>query len=211
MSKSGSERGRRDKIKAKEEARRKDSRRGALTGRGPVGLFVAKLIDMIIFTIKKTISFIWYSLTRPTFLFVYDLLFSEFRGVFAGKEKDGDCYNSSIFRYTITILVPPVGIFLAKGIYGWPSILISVMLTFYHIFPGIIYALVVTYNSRYADRYQQRELERIEKRRKERGLSHDTYSFKALVISLALLVGVIYLLMLFAKKVGDYSKSKLSQ
>jgi uncharacterized membrane protein YqaE (UPF0057 family) len=208
MSKSGNERGKRNKLKAKEDARKQDSRTGALSGRGPVGLFVAKLIDMVIFAIKKTVSFFWHGLTKPTFQFVYDFLFSEFRGVFAGKEKDGDCYNSSIFRYMITILVPPVGIFLSKGMYGWPSIVISVILTFYHIFPGIIYAIVVTYNSRYADRYQLRELQRIEKRRREKGERPDKYSFTALVISLAFLVGVIYLLITFAKKVGDYSKSK---
>lgn len=204
MSKTGSERGRKSKSKEKEDNRAKNSRDNALKGRGPVGLVIIKLIDMIILTVKKIFYLSWYQLSLPIFNTIYNVLFSEYKGIFAGKEKDGDCYNSSVFRYIITILVPPVGIFLSKGLAGWPSIFISVILTFYHMFPGIIYALVVTYNSRYADRYQLRELQRIEQRRLEKGSSQSKYSFTTLMVSVGLLFGILYLLMNFAKMVSNY-------
>lgn len=212
MSKSGKERNEsvRRRMRAKEQDRKKDSREGALTGRGPIGLFVAKMIDMIIKYVMIAVKWIWYKLTIPIFNMVYDLLFSEFRGIFAGKEKDGDCYNSSYFRYIITILVPPVGIFLSKGLMGWPSICISVILCFYHMFPGIIYALLVTYSNRYADRYEAKQLQKLEEQKRARGLEKNKYTFTSLVVSIAILVGMLYLLMLLAKKVGDYGMRKIS-
>lgn len=212
MSKSGKENNEavRRRMRAKESDRRQDSREGALAGRGPIGLFVAKMIDLILKYIVKAVKWIWYKLTIPIFNMVYNLLFSEFRGIFAGKEKDGDCYGSSYFRYIITILVPPVGIFLSKGLMGWPSICISVVLCFYHMFPGIIYALLVTYSNRYADRYEAKEFENLERQKLARGKDENRYTFTSLVVSIAILVGILYLMMLLAKKVGDYGMRKIS-
>lgn len=200
--------GRGRKSEAKEEERRRDAKKGYLSGRGPVGLFVAKVIDMMIFVVIKIVKFFWYELTIPTFKFIERLLFSEFHGIFAGKEKDGECYNSSYFRYIINIFVPPVGVFLSKGLNGWPNILISTALTFFHIFPGIIYTIIVTYNSRYADRYQQKELERIEQKRKERGVKHQPFGLMALLASLGVLAGCLYLLMLLARFASNLNSNK---
>lgn len=200
MSKAGRNgHGRGQKSEGKQAERRRDTKKGFLSGRGPVGLFVAKVIDMLIFVVIKTVKFFWYELTIPTFNFINNLLFSEFHGVFAGKEKEGECYNSSVFRYLINILVPPLGIFLSKGMNGWPSIIISTVLTFFHIFPGIIYTFIVTHNSRYAERYQKRELEQIEKRRIERGDNHTPYGMVSLLTSIGVLAIIVYLLMLLAK------------
>lgn len=202
MSKKGDPgRGSRSRGADKLEMRKKDSKTGLISGRGPVGLVIAKIIDVALMVVKKIFEWIWFSVTLPTFNFVWNLMFSEFHGVFAGKDKDGDCYNSSVLRYVITILLPPMGVFMSKGLSGWPSIGICSVLTLFHMFPGIIYAFIVTYDNRYADRYQQKELERIEKAKKERGVNADSakYSFVGLVISVSLLLGFIYTLMNIAK------------
>jgi uncharacterized membrane protein YqaE (UPF0057 family) len=194
-------RNRQEKLKQRKE----ETQNSALSGRGPIGLFVAKLIDAIILIIKTTFEFLIYKLTVPVINFTYDLLFSGYKGFFGGKEKDGECYNSSIFRYVITILAPPVGVFMSKGLAGWPSIIISTILTFFHMFPGVIYALVVTYNSRYADRYQDRELQMIKESREKRKVNNKPqYSFPALLISIGIMVLILYGLMKIAKFIGNF-------
>jgi uncharacterized membrane protein YqaE (UPF0057 family) len=192
---------RKEKLRAKKE----NTTGNALKGVGPIGLFVAKLIDIIILIIKKIFEFLLYKLTVPVINFTHSILFSGYKGVFAGKDKDGECYNSSIFRYIITILAPPVGVFMSKGLSGWPSIIISTILTFFHMFPGVIYALVITYNSRYADRYQDRELQMIKESREKRNVSNQTqYTFPALMISIAIMALILYGLMKFAKFVANF-------
>lgn len=197
----GHARGRRQKEK--EEKRKADSKRGGMAGRGPAAMIVMKLIDALQYVIVKIIKFFWYGISEPTYKFVYNLLFSEFHGFFAGKEKDGDCYSTGIVRYIITIFVPPVGVFMAKGLYGWPSIFISAGLSFLHMFAGIIYAFIVTHNNRYSDRYQKRELERIEESRKRRQVDPSKYTFVHLCLSVGFLVLLVYLLMRLAKFIAN--------
>jgi uncharacterized membrane protein YqaE (UPF0057 family) len=184
----------RQKKLEKLKKKAKDSRSGYISGRGPVGKVVAKLIDVLLDAVKMIFKFFWFTITLPTFNFVWDVLFSEFHGVFAGKEKDGECYNSSILRYIITILMPPMGVFMAKGLSGWPSIGISIILTFFHMFPGIIYAFVVTYDSRYADRYQKKELEHIEKLKKLRQVDPESakYQLGPIIAGCCVLVLLVY-------------------
>jgi len=46
-------------------------------------------------------------------------------------------------RMLITILFPPMGVFMAKGLYGMSEILMSCVLTLLFYFPGLIYSLSV--------------------------------------------------------------------
>lgn len=179
-----------DKLKKKEKTKKS----GYINERGPIGKIVAKLIDVTLESIKMIFKFFWFTITLPTINFIWDVLFSEFHGIFAGKEKDGECYNSSIFRYIITILMPPMGVFMAKGLNGWPSIAISIILTLFHMFPGIIYAFVIIYDSRYADRYQKRELEHIEKLKKLRLLNPDSanYQLVPIIAGCGILILMVY-------------------
>ena len=48
-----------------------------------------------------------------------------------------------IFHYIILILCPPMYVFLKKGLSGWIYILITLLLTFFFYFPGLIYALIL--------------------------------------------------------------------
>ena len=51
------------------------------------------------------------------------------------------------FRTLLTILFPPLGIFLAKGFSGIKQILICCILTMCFYFPGLIYAFAVINNA----------------------------------------------------------------
>jgi uncharacterized membrane protein YqaE (UPF0057 family) len=69
--------------------------------------------------------------------------------------KDGAVvirYN--FIRYLITIILPPMGIFMSKGLYGWVNILLSMMLMYISYPIGIIYGMIISFNSYYSDYYQ---------------------------------------------------------
>ena len=51
-------------------------------------------------------------------------------------------------RMIITILFPPLGVFMAKGLYGMPQILMTCVLTLLFYFPGLMYALSVITSSK---------------------------------------------------------------
>jgi uncharacterized membrane protein YqaE (UPF0057 family) len=51
-------------------------------------------------------------------------------------------------RMIITILFPPMGVFMAKGLYGMPQILLSCFLTLLFYFPGLIYSLAIITSSK---------------------------------------------------------------
>tara|TARA_Y100000022_G_scaffold175096_1_gene163538 strand:+ start:117 stop:923 length:807 start_codon:yes stop_codon:yes gene_type:complete len=100
---------------------------------------------------------IWYS--------IFDSIFGGFtkdakHGLFwGGIQKNsidpatGKCYNDSksvdlwYFRTALTILCPPFGVFLAKGIKGLAYVILSCLLTFLGYFPGLIYSFAVINSS----------------------------------------------------------------
>ena len=47
-----------------------------------------------------------------------------------------------IFHYVILILCPPMYVFLKKGLSGWIYILVTILLTSFFYFPGLIYAVI---------------------------------------------------------------------
>ena len=51
-------------------------------------------------------------------------------------------------RTIITILFPPMGVFMAKGLFGMPQILLSCVLTMLLYFPGLIYSFAVISSSK---------------------------------------------------------------
>ena len=55
-------------------------------------------------------------------------------------------------------MMPPFGVFLNKGIYGWFSVLVCIIITYVNFMAGIIYAFVITARNRYADQYEAYQL-----------------------------------------------------
>ena len=71
-------------------------------------------------------------------------------------DDSGKCTNDSrpidmfYFRTLITIMFPPLGVFMAKGFTGIQYILLSCLLTSLFYFPGLIYSLSVISSSKHA-------------------------------------------------------------
>ena len=81
---------------------------------------------------------------------MWSLLFGGFSGVVPKVEnvsingqKIASCHTSFYFRYFMTILFPPAGVFMAKGVSGLMYFLICCFLTLMLYFPGLIYALII--------------------------------------------------------------------
>jgi len=64
----------------------------------------------------------------------------------------------------MTLLLPPVGVFMSKGLYGFFSIFVCVILTYINYVAGIVYAIVVTMNNRYADQYEEKQYKELKLR-----------------------------------------------
>jgi len=66
--------------------------------------------------------------------------------------RDKKCYlnENNTIPFSVlfgTILCPPLGVFMVYGITGWLNILLCAMLTMLFYFPGLVYALLIVYNS----------------------------------------------------------------
>ena len=147
--------------------RRRYARTRKITyGSGPLGMMIIMTIDFFfdaIIEIAKNIG-IFFS---DGFEFVHDILLGGFQGIFPGVAQQvegetisafaGTCISYKYLRHFLTLISPPVGVFLSKGLRGYMTILIAFFLTYIHFLLGVVYAFVVTSRSRYADYYEKRE------------------------------------------------------
>jgi len=146
--------------KLKREDRKKAEKAGLLIGQGPITMLIVYLIDFIIKLFLRILELVW-SFASLGFGVVYDLFYGSYEGAIPNSEKFGVIVSMNYIRYFITLLIPPVGIFLSKGIYGWFNILICFILSYVHLVLGVIYAFVITYRNRYADRFDEMEYKRL--------------------------------------------------
>lgn len=143
----------------------KDQLTGMIGRPGPITGIVLYIIDLLIYFLLRFIFFIT-DITHYAFKWFYNMIFGNFTGIIPKSVTDirnGTPITTKFFRYTMNVLMPPFGIFLSKGLYGWFSILVCLLLTYVNYFAGIIYAFVVTANNRYADQYELAELTKYEK------------------------------------------------
>ena len=147
--------------KLKRETLKKAEKAGLLANQGPLSILIVYIIDFILDLAMKIVTLIM-DFCGYGFRFVYDGIYGDFAGIIPSSEKFGQSISMKPFRIILTVLIPPLGIFLSKGLLGWFNILICFILTYIHFALGVIYALVVTYTNRYADRYENAEGRRIE-------------------------------------------------
>ena len=124
-----------------------------LVGRpGPVTGIVLSLFDMIsTFFIKITVILL--QITSISFDWMNNLIFGNLKGLIPNEVTKGAVISLRWTRYAMTVMMPPMGVFFSKGIYGWFNIIICTILTYMNFLVGIIYAFVITMNNRYADQY----------------------------------------------------------
>ena len=129
-----------------------------LIGRpGPITGIILAIVDalttlfikfMVLLLQISTIAFDW----------VNNLIFGNFNGIIPSAVKRGTVISLKWFRYAMTVLMPPFGVFLSKGVYGWFNILVCIVLTYMNYLLGIVYAFVITMRNRYADQYEDQQM-----------------------------------------------------
>jgi uncharacterized membrane protein YqaE (UPF0057 family) len=148
----------RRKLKREKQLRAKKA--GILLGQGPITMFIVYMLDFVIKLIARVGELI-FEFTSLGFGSVYDAFYGSYGGFIPNSEKFGAIISMKYIRYFITLLIPPVGVFLSKGLYGMFNVFICFILTYIHIILGIVYAFVITYRNRYADRFEEMEYKRL--------------------------------------------------
>ena len=69
-------------------------------------------------------------------------------GLFPGTKY---CMNKVYWRYFLTMLCPPAGVFMSYGMRGWVQIIICCVLSLIYYIPGLIYAIIVMNRSDVAE------------------------------------------------------------
>lgn len=161
---------------------------------GPIGGFMIVMFDMIAGFIARFIVSIL-RIASYAFDWVMGLVFGNYSGVIPSYGKTGTMYTMRNIRYIITILYPPFGVFLNKGIYGWFNIFIAFLLCYVHYLLGIIYAFIICSRNRYADLYENTLIKEYKKNNPPNPIpnSNDYSAFASAIGSIVILIGLIFL------------------
>lgn len=178
----------------------KNDKLSKLIGRpGVITGVVVTLFDMIVTFILK-IVFNVMKIATFAFDWVYNILFGNFSGIIPIPQEilGGTVISLKYFRYILTVLMPPFGILLSKGLYGWFSILVCMLITYVNFFAGIIYAFIITSRNRYSDQYEEYELDRLKARTENSSATKTVYDFSALLgtCGFLILIGLVIFLCL---------------
>lgn len=125
---------------------------------GPITGIILSAVDAVLGLIIRLALFLL-QIASLSFDFTYNLIFGNFNGIIPSSLKKGKVLSLKWFRYAMIVIMPPFGVFLNKGIYGWFNILICMLLTYIHYLLGIIYAIVITVRNRYADQYEDKQMQ----------------------------------------------------
>lgn len=128
---------------------------GGVVGRpGPITGIVITILDGITTLIIKFIVYI-FSISSYAFDWVNNMTFGNFKGILPTSLGKGKVISMKFARYIMTVLMPPMGVFLNKGLYGWFNVIVCSIITYINFIAGIIYAFVITSRNRYADQYEE--------------------------------------------------------
>ena len=187
-------------IPAKERKARIENERNIevqqmMQGEGPFGHLVVGILDWIVDSLFKMSNGLL-ELTKDAFnLVAVDKNIEIFPSNGYTDEKYYISYG--YLRYFVTLATPPVGVFMSKGLSGWFNILITVMFCYVNYFLGIIYAFLLSYNSKYANAYAKKQ---EENRKDNEGISETsddaTPTNKATIIFFIILA-CIFIFILF--------------
>lgn len=124
-----------------------------------------------------------------SFDYTYSQIFGNYTGILPEAEKYGMMFSYKTFRYIVTLVLPPVGVFLGKGLFGWFNILVCLVLCYVNYAAGIIYAFLITADNRYADRYERVNIKKVrDMQQKARSDSDEEKSRYALLGTMAFIL-----------------------
>ena len=127
-------------------------KRIAFEGRGPITEIIVLCMEIIIYILREIVKLV-YSIWKLIFMVVSILPSAIFDKGYDGfsykNRKDGKCIpgsysiTSETLVKIITLLFPPFGVFLDRGISGIGHIMITALLSAIFYFPGVIYAMMI--------------------------------------------------------------------
>ena len=182
---------------SKKDKDKEDKKKRIISGSGPLAQFIIFFLQNILYEkILKGLYNQFISVMDDAFTFVQNTFFSDFKGLLAGKLKPnkGICFEYTFFRYFMTLMLPPMGIFLSRGISGWYNIIICGLLCFIKYFPGLVYALIVMQSAPYSKRYQEMKRDKLAKSRAEE--KKDRSSLEIEYTPLLMFIAAIFITML---------------
>jgi uncharacterized membrane protein YqaE (UPF0057 family) len=166
---------------------------GGIIGRpGPITGLVLSIIDIVLYFILRFVFYI-FDITQYAFGWINNMTFGNFQGILPRSLIKGKVISTKFFRYTMNVLMPPFGVMLSKGIYGWFNILVCMLLTYVFFLAGIIYAFIITSRNRYADQYEMYQLKKFEKLYPPEEANQDITAFLS-TIGFVVLIGIIFFL-----------------
>lgn len=170
--------------------------------------FILALLDYILIAYSRIINSIFTIFFKDGILFFNSSDKEKHNSSKITKNKlkySYNYFNYSLSRYVITILAPPIGIFLSKGLHGWVNILLSIIFCYINYILGIIYSLVIIQYNQYADLYlykEQQDIVKFKKELLEEGINIDERrnNIKVILIIIVLLAIIILALLYFFNK-----------
>ena len=171
---------------------------GGIIGRpGPITGIILYIVDLIIYLFLK-FTFYLFDITQYAYNWVTNILFSNFQGIIPKSWGKGKVISTKFFRYSMNVLMPPFGIMLSKGMYGWFSILVCVLLTYISYMAGIIYAFVITTHNRYADQYEQYQMKKFTQEYDQKEVDEDINAFISSIGFIIIILLVFYVLLVYS-------------
>ena len=143
---------------------------------GPIAGIVLTLFDTVVYLILKLV-FYMFDICQYAFDWIMNMIFGNFQGIIPQNWSKGKVISTKFFRYTMNVLMPPFGIMLSKGIYGWFSVLVCIIITYVNFIAGIIYAFIITSRNRYADQYENVQTAIFTKRYPQTEANEDLSAF----------------------------------
>jgi uncharacterized membrane protein YqaE (UPF0057 family) len=163
---------------------------------GPISGLVMITIDIIV---EISLKFVFYlfDLTQYAFNWINNITFGNFKGIIPTTFGGGKVISTKFFRYTINVFLPPLGIMLSKGMYGWFTILCCILITYINYLAGIVFAFIITARNRYADQYESYQLKQFAENPLYKEEEVDTTAFFSLGGFLLLILSVIVIFLSF--------------
>ena len=166
--------------------KKKEQKKRLISGSGPIAKLMIYIIQVICIDSLKFLYNHFVNILSDCFNFVQEQFFSDFKGLLAGKlkSKKGTCIEYTFFRYFMTLMLPPMGVFLSRGISAWFNILLCGLLCFIKYFPGLIYAIIIIQKAPYAERYKEMKRAKLAKKKPKKPVSDIEISYTPLLIFL---------------------------
>lgn len=147
--------------KLKREKLKQDKAGALLTQQGPITALLVTILDFFLDIFLNLFEMV-VDFGQYGFTFVISNIYGTDAQLIPNTEKFGTAISLKYVRFFITLFIPPLGVFINKGLYGLFNVFLCFLFTYIHFILGAVYAFVITFRNRYADRYENVEKMRLD-------------------------------------------------